>query len=46
VKQAIYKFDVKYMPVALAISHDITNVHNIGPKERLATFAKIPLTAA
>jgi fumarate hydratase class I len=46
--EAIYEFDVKDMPVTVAVDSTGTSVHNTGPKEwqeRIATgsFAGIPV---
>jgi fumarate hydratase, class I len=41
--EAIYEFDVKDMPVTVAVSSDGTSVHQTGPKE---WQAKIALVAA
>ncbi|TFW08726.1 fumarate hydratase [Oxalobacteraceae bacterium OM1] len=47
--EAIYEFDVKDMPVTVAVDSNGVSVHNTGPKEwqeRIATgsIAKIPVT--
>jgi fumarate hydratase, class I len=49
--EAIYEFDVKDMPVTVAVDSNGISVHNTGPKdwqERIASgkFATIPVTAA
>jgi fumarate hydratase class I len=48
--EAIYEFDVKDMPVTVAVDSSGTSVHNTGPKEwqeRIATsVGKIPVTVA
>jgi fumarate hydratase class I len=48
--EAIYEFDVKDMPVTVAVDSNGTSVHNTGPKEwqeRIAsTIGKIPVTIA
>jgi fumarate hydratase, class I len=44
--EAIYEFDVKDMPVTVAVSADGTSVHQTGPKEWQARIGKIPVTAA
>jgi fumarate hydratase class I len=44
--EAIYEFDVKDMPVTVAVSADGTSVHQTGPKEWQAKIGKIPVTAA
>ena len=41
--EAIYEFDVKDMPVTVAVSSDGTSVHNTGPKEWRAKIGKIPV---
>jgi len=44
--EAIYEFDVKDMPVTVAVSADGTSVHNTGPKEWQAKIGKIPVNVA
>jgi len=44
--EAIYEFDVRDMPVTVAVSADGTSVHQTGPKEWQARIAKIPVAAA
>ncbi len=44
--EAIYEFEVKDMPVTVAVSADGTSVHNTGPKEWQARIGKIPVTVA
>ncbi|MBL8340318.1 MAG: fumarate hydratase [Rubrivivax sp.] len=44
--EAIYEFDVKDMPVTVAVSADGTSVHNTGPREWQARIGKIPVTVA
>ena len=44
--EAIYEFDVKDMPVTVAVSSDGTSVHITGPKEWAAKIGKIPVVAA
>jgi fumarate hydratase class I len=44
--EAIYEFDVKDMPVTVAVSADGTSVHQTGPKEWQAKIGKIPVAAA
>jgi fumarate hydratase class I len=48
--EAIYEFDVKDMPVTVAVDSSGTSVHNTGPKEwqdRIAgSIGKIPVTIA
>ena len=44
--EAIYEFDVKDMPVTVAVSADGTSVHQTGPKEWQAKIGKIPVATA
>jgi fumarate hydratase class I len=44
--EAIYEFDVKDMPVTVAVDASGTSVHNTGPKEWQARIGKIPVAAA
>ncbi|MBL8324004.1 MAG: fumarate hydratase [Rubrivivax sp.] len=44
--EAIYEFDVKDMPVTVAVSADGTSVHNTGPREWQARIGKIPVAVA
>jgi fumarate hydratase, class I len=44
--EAIYEFDVKDMPVTVAVSADGTSVHNTGPREWQAKIGKIPVAVA
>ena len=44
--EAIYEFDVKDMPVTVAVDARGTSVHETGPKEWQARIGKIPLVAA
>jgi len=44
--EAIYEFDVKDMPVTVAVDAHGTSVHNTGPKEWQAKIGKIPVTVA
>jgi fumarate hydratase, class I len=44
--EAIYEFDVRDMPVTVAVSADGTSVHNTGPKEWQAKIGKIPVVVA
>ncbi len=44
--EAIYEFDVKDMPVTVAVDSSGTSVHNTGPKEWQARIAGIPVTVA
>jgi fumarate hydratase class I len=41
--EAIYEFDVKDMPVTVAVSSDGTSVHQTGPREWQAKIGKIPV---
>jgi fumarate hydratase class I len=41
--EAIYEFDVKDMPVTVAVDSKGTSVHNTGPKEWQAKIGKIPV---
>ncbi len=43
--EAIYEFEVKDMPVTVAVASDGTSVHNTGPKEWSAKIAGIPVVA-
>src|SRR5512147_1958059 len=43
--EAIYEFEVKDMPVTVAVSSDGTSVHETGPKEWQAKIGKIPVAA-
>jgi fumarate hydratase class I len=44
--EAIYEFDVKDMPVTVAVDADGTSVHTTGPKEWQARIGKIPVAVA
>jgi fumarate hydratase, class I len=44
--EAIYEFEVKDMPVTVAVSADGTSVHETGPAEWKARIANIPVTVA
>jgi fumarate hydratase class I len=44
--EAIYEFDVKDMPVTVAVDSSGTSVHNTGPKEWQAKIGKIPVCVA
>jgi fumarate hydratase class I len=44
--EAIYEFDVKDMPVTVAVDSEGTSVHNTGPKEWQARIGKIPVALA
>lgn len=44
--EAIYEFDVKDMPVTVAVDSQGTSVHQTGPKEWQAKIGKIPVAAA
>jgi fumarate hydratase class I len=41
--EAIYEFEVKDMPVTVAVDSKGTSVHNTGPKEWQAKIGKIPV---
>jgi fumarate hydratase class I len=43
--EAIYEFDVKDMPVTVAVDANGTSVHNTGPREWQARIGKIPVAA-
>jgi fumarate hydratase class I len=42
--EAIYEFDVKDMPVTVAVDANGTSVHQTGPREWQAKIGKIPVT--
>jgi fumarate hydratase class I len=42
--EAIYEFDVKDMPVTVAVDSAGTSVHKTGPREWQARIGKIPVT--
>ena len=44
--EAIYEFDVKDMPVTVAVDARGTSVHQTGPREWQARIGKIPIAAA
>ncbi len=44
--EAIYEFDVKDMPVTVAVDASGTSVHTTGPKEWQARIGKIPVVVA
>ncbi len=44
--EAIYEFDVRDMPVTVAVDSRGTSVHETGPREWRARIGKIPLTVA
>ena len=44
--EAIYEFEVKDMPVTVAVSANGTSVHTTGPQEWQARIGKIPVTVA
>ena len=44
--EAIYEFDVRDMPVTVAVDANGTSVHETGPREWRARIGKIPVTAA
>jgi fumarate hydratase class I len=43
--EAIYEFEVKDMPVTVAVDANGTSVHQIGPREWQARIGKIPVAA-
>jgi fumarate hydratase class I len=44
--EAIYEFDVRDMPVTVAVDASGTSVHQTGPKEWQARIGKIPVAVA
>jgi len=44
--EAIYEFDVKDMPVTVAVDAEGTSVHTTGPREWQARIGKIPVAVA
>jgi fumarate hydratase, class I len=44
--EAIYEFDVRDMPVTVAVDSTGTSVHQTGPREWQARIGKIPVTVA
>jgi len=44
--EAIYEFDVKDMPVTVAVDSEGTSVHTTGPREWQARIGKIPVAVA
>jgi fumarate hydratase class I len=44
--EAIYEFDVKDMPVTVAVDAQGISVHNTGPKEWQARIGKVPVAVA
>jgi fumarate hydratase, class I len=44
--EAIYEFEIKDMPVTVAVDSTGISVHNTGPKEWQAKIGKIPVTVA
>ena len=44
--EAIYEFEVKDMPVTVAVDSSGTSVHQTGPREWQARIGKIPVTVA
>ena len=44
--EAIYEFEVKDMPVTVAVDAQGTSVHKTGPAEWRARIGKIPVVAA
>jgi fumarate hydratase class I len=41
--EAVYEFDVRDMPVTVAVSSDGVSVHDTGPKAWAGKFAGIPV---
>jgi fumarate hydratase class I len=44
--EAVYEFDVRYMPVTVAVSSAGESVHDSGPPAYRGKFAGIPVTVA
>jgi fumarate hydratase, class I len=44
--EAIYEFDVKDMPVTVAVDAQGVSVHNTGPKQWQAKIGNIPVAVA
>jgi len=44
--EAIYEFDVRDMPVTVAVDSSGTSVHHTGPRHWQARIGKIPLAVA
>jgi fumarate hydratase class I len=44
--EAIYEFDVRDMPVTVAVSANGTSVHQTGPREWQAKIGKVPVAVA
>jgi fumarate hydratase class I len=44
--EAIYEFDVKDMPVTVAVDANGTSVHQTGPREWQSKIGKIPIATA
>jgi fumarate hydratase class I len=44
--EAIYEFDVRDMPVTVAVDATGVSVHDTGPREWRAKIGKIPVAAA
>ena len=44
--EAIYEFEVRDMPVTVAVSADGTSVHQTGPREWQAKIGRVPVTVA
>jgi fumarate hydratase class I len=42
--EAVYEFEVRDMPVTVAVSADGTSVHDSGPRQWRATIANVPVT--
>jgi fumarate hydratase class I len=44
--EAIYEFDVRDMPVTVAVDSNGTSVHETGPREWQAKIGRIPVSVA
>jgi fumarate hydratase class I len=44
--EAVYEFEVKDMPVTVAVDSGGTSVHETGPREWRSRIGKIPVTVA
>ena len=44
--EAIYEFEVRDMPVTVAVDHKGTSVHQTGPREWQTKIGKIPVVLA
>jgi fumarate hydratase class I len=42
--EAVYEFEVRDMPVTVAVTADGVSVHETGPKDWAGKFAGIPVT--